>query len=159
MLDNSYIFDGTLPNTGAALTVTRDSTNVLDLLVSRDIGAGAGSYDQEVHVMVTTAFTAGGAATLNISLKGSLDNATYYDLLDSPQYALADLVVGARIFRYEVPVIQLKMPVGDDPPRYLKLVYTVGTGPFTAGALFSYLAPERQEYLTYPRNYSIGSNP
>jgi hypothetical protein len=159
MLDGGYgIFDGTLnPSAGAALTVSRVSTNVLDLMVGRDIGAGL-AYDQELHMDVMAAFTAAGAATLQASIQGSGDNVTFFDLLFSPVYAVANLVVGSRIFGFAVPIAQLNMP-GLPPaqptlPRYLRLSYVVSTGPFTAGSILAYLNVDREERLIYPKNYN-----
>lgn len=158
MLDGGYgIFDGTLnPSAGAALTVSRVSTNVLDLLAGRDIGAGI-AYDQELHADITTTFTAGGGATLQMSIQGSIDNATFFDLLFSPVYAVANLVQGVRIFGYAVPIAQLNMPglppAQSTPPRYLRLNYTVSTGPFLTGNILAYLNVDREERLIYPKNY------
>lgn len=157
MLDASNIFDGTLnPSTGVAITASAVSTNVLDLLSGTDIGSGL-AYDQEVHVDCITTFTAAGAATLQISLQGSIDNASFFDLIFSPVYAKANLVAGQPIFRYAVPPDQLNMP-GVPPAqptliRYLRLNYVVSTGPFTAGSVMSYLSVDREERLIFPKNF------
>jgi hypothetical protein len=154
MLDATLIFDGTLPATGAALTVTRASTNVLDSLVARDMSNG--EPDIEVLVKVTTAFTAAGAATLQIAFQGSADNITFHDLLLSPVIPVASLIVGAKIMRYKWPYDQ-QLNTGVLPDRYYRLNYTVATGPFTAGAIMAYAAADRENFVVYPRNFNVGA--
>lgn len=155
MLDANLIFDGTVgPAAGAALTTSRASQNVLDMLTNRDIGAGLGQM-LDLHVNVLQAFTAGGAATLQIAYQTSADNSTFVDIMLSPIYAVASLVLGAPIFRYRVPSFQLQDT--GSPNRYHRLNYTVGTGPFTAGQVFSYLTGggDRQVTDVYPRGFTI----
>lgn len=147
MLDANNLFE---PVTGTAITASADSTNTLDMLVNRDVGAGA---MLEIHVQTLQAFTAAGAATLQISLQGSTDNATFNDILVSPVYPKASLVAGIGLFRYTFPVYQLNETA---PGRYYKLRYTVATGPFTAGKLTAYLTGmfDRNVFYAYPRNFA-----
>lgn len=154
MIDLNLIFDGTPPATGAAITVTRASTNVLDMLANRDIGAGD---ELELHVQVQTAFTAAGAATLQIAYQTSVDNVTFVDIMLSPVIPVASLIVGARLFRYKVPPFQL-LDTGT-PNRYHRLNYTVATGPMTAGAVFAYMTGggDRQVTNNYPPGYTVGA--
>lgn len=160
MIDASLIFDGTIASTGtgvptgAAITVTRVSGNVLDMLANRDVGAGD---ELELHVIVTTAFTAAGAATLQVAYQTSADNITFVDVLLSPIIPVASLVVGAPVFRVKVPTFQL-LDTGT-PNRYLGLNYTVATGPMTAGKVFSYLTGggDRQVFIPYGPSYSVGA--
>lgn len=160
MIDANLVFDGTLSTTGTggptgvALTVSRASTNVLDFLSARDVGV---MYDLDVHILVSTAFTAAGAATLQVAYQTSADNATFVDVLLSPLIPVANMVVGAQIFRVPVPLQQL-LDTGT-PNRYHRLNYTVATGPFTAGAVIAYVSggEDRGAFSAYPANYSIGA--
>lgn len=154
MIDANLIFDGTLPNTGVAITATAASTNVLDFLVARDISNA--DPDLEVRVEVMAAFTAAGAATLQIALQGSADNATFYDLILSPVMTKANLIVGAKVFRTKIPYDNLNN-TAIVPARYYRLNYTVATGPFTAGTVFSYLSADRPNTPVYPRNFNVGA--
>lgn len=151
MLDTNLLFE---PVLGTAVTVTAASTNVIDMLSARDVGAGD---DLEAHVAVLTAFTAAGAATMQIAYQTSPDNITFVNVLLSPVIPVASLVVGAPIFRYKVPVFQV-LDTGT-PNRYHRLNYTIATGPMTAGVLTAYMTGggDRQVFNAYPRGYNIGA--
>lgn len=159
MIDANLVFDGTLLTTGTggptgvAITATRASTNVIDFLTARDVGV---NMDLDAHVFITSAFLAAGAATLQISYQTSSDNVTFVDVLFSPVYAKAALVVGASIFRYPVPLNQLNDT--GQPNQYHRLNYIVTTGPFTAGAVISYISGDHDRNNTpiYGPNYSVG---
>lgn len=161
MIDATQIFDGTLPNTGAAITVTRVSTNVLDMLTSRDIGNANRVY---CTVRVLTTFTAAGAATLQIAYQVSnTEGSGYVDLILSPVIAVANLVAGTK-YGFVVPRNQFNNAttgVLAAPGRYHGLNYTVATGPMTAGAVFAYLTSEPDDdcYYSYPENYSVYVDP
>lgn len=125
-LDKNLEFDPA----NTAITVTADSTNKLDMGAARDMGsAPEGVGTLELAVYVQQAFAAAGAATLNIAVHGSdAESGTYTCLAESGPIPKASLVLGARfdlVFPSQVP--------GAVIPRYYKLVYTVATGPFTAG--------------------------
>lgn len=161
MIDATQIFDGTLPNTGTAITVTRVSTNVLDMLTSRDIGNGNRVY---CTIRVLTTFTAAGAATLDIAYQVSnTEGAGYVDLIQSPTIAVANLVAGTK-YGFVVPRNQFNNATAGvlaAPGQYHRLNYTVGTGPMTAGAVMAYLsaAPDDDCYYSYPKNYTVYVDP
>lgn len=161
MLDATQLFDGTISAAGVpagiAITSTRVSTNVLDLLVGRDLGA---DEPIGIHVDVTTAFTTTNSATLTIDFE-VCDTAggSYLALTYSPVIPVAQLIIGAPIFRVALPVNQvLNATAGilKAPGRYIRLNYAVGTGVFSAGAVFSYISPrqDRNTYYSYPNNYT-----
>ncbi len=80
MIDITQVFDGTPPTTGVALTVTRPSTNVLDMLVSRDIGNGNAVY---CNVLFPVALATG--TSLQIAYQTSnTEGSGYVDLILSP---------------------------------------------------------------------------
>lgn len=157
MLDSQLIFDGTLnPVAGAAITTTRDSTNVIDMLVSRDMGAGS---LLGLHVQVMQNFATLTSLTVDFQASPTSPSSGFVSILKSNVYPVAQLVVGTPIFRYDWPLNQLlnaTAGVLKAPGRYYKLVYTVAGSDATAGSVFAYLAPaqDRQEYWTYPENYA-----
>lgn len=126
------IFDQTnLLSDRQAITVTAASTNVIDLgpidgRVVRDIGKGK---PIPLLIQVVEDFDAAGAATLTIALQvDSVENfASPKTVWTSGALALADLVAGKV-------VVPEYVPRGTDE-RYLRLNYTVGTGPMTDGAV------------------------
>ncbi|GAL57163.1 hypothetical protein EV102420_06_00370 [Pseudescherichia vulneris NBRC 102420] len=112
-----------------AVTASAASTDVIDLGpidgTVRDIGVGE---PLEWFVSADTTATAAGAATVNVNLQTSADNSTWVTLASSGDLALSALTAGKRIVSQKVPQGVL---------RYLRLNYTVGTGPLTAGAFTS----------------------
>ncbi|MWF13616.1 Bbp16 family capsid cement protein [Escherichia coli] len=112
-----------------AVTATAPSTDVIDLGpidgTVRDIGVGE---PLEWIVNVDTTATAAGASTVNVNLQTSPDNSTWTTIASSGDLALAALTAGKRIVSQKVP---------QGVQRYLRLNYTVGTGPLTAGSFTS----------------------
>lgn len=107
-----------------AVTVTAPSTNVVDQLAKGD----AQYMGAQFQALVDTAFTAGGAATLTIALQDSADNSSFADVLVSPAIAVASLIAGYVAFQGTIPM---------GVRRYLRINYTVATGPMTAGKIDS----------------------
>jgi len=120
-----------------AITASAPSTNVIDLgktgtayghaaAVKRDIGPGSAI---PLRAQVTEAFTAGGAATLQVQLEVSATEnfAAPKVVWQTPAIALADLKPG-KVF---VPEYITR---GTDE-RYFRLNYVVASGPMTAGKI------------------------
>ncbi|MFZ5692450.1 MAG: Bbp16 family capsid cement protein [Pseudomonadota bacterium] len=126
------IFDRqSLLSDAQAITATAASTNVIDLGpiasgIVRDIGKGK---QIPLLIQVIEAFTAAGAATLTVTLEvDSVENfASPKTVWTSPAIGKADLVPGKVI-------IPEYVPRGTDE-RYMRLNYTVATGPMTAGKI------------------------
>lgn len=137
----------TLFSEAQAVTASAASTDVLDLGpikgTVRDIGVG---YPIEFMVQVSTTATAAGAATVNFQLQTSADNSTYTTIYDSGALALTALVAGKR------PVVA-KVPQG--VKRYLRVNYSVGTGPLTAGAFTAGLLLDVDANYPYPSNFTV----
>lgn len=124
------IFDQqTLLSDAQAITVTAASTNIIDLGpiktgIVRDIGKGR---QIPLLIQVVEAFTAAGAATLTVALQVDDNEAfgTPKTVWTSEAFALAALKPGKV-------VIPEYIPRGTDE-RYMRVNYTVATGPMTAG--------------------------
>ncbi len=117
---------------GQTITSTAASTNIVDL------GAGdAGISSLDLLVLVDQTFTAAGAAVLSVSLQTAANTAfaNLVTLLTVPSQTLAALTKGKEICK-------LKLPGGCQ--RYLRLYYSVGTGPMTAGKISAGLLLDRQ---------------
>jgi len=125
-----------------AVTNTAASTDVIDLGPidgpRRDIGVG---YPLELFVNVNTTAAAAGAATVNIALQTSPDNSTWTTLATSGDLALSALTAGKRVFSQKVP---------QGVQRYLRMNYTVGTGPLTAGAFTAGINLDVDNNSPYP---------
>lgn len=133
----------------AAITVTRNSTNVIDLLAAnQDIGRGEPLF---VVVVVTTAFTTGDAAVLQVALvtddNAALSSATV--LQDQPAViAAATLVQGYRLnMRIQPKTME----------RYLGLIYTVTVGSFTAGKVSAGIVHDTDDWKSYPSGFTVAA--
>lgn len=150
-LDKSLQFDPS----GTAITATAPSTNVLDMLAKRDMGVGKAFEGHEACLNVGAAFTAVGAATLTVQLQGSVDNAAWTTLVQTDAIPKDNLVAGAKI---KVPLPSKEAaPHIAGIPRYYRLNYVVGTGPFTAGTIQADLVPvtQQQEGSGYPSGFAV----
>lgn len=132
-----------------AVTVTALSTNVIDTLpmtgnpnATQDLSANGG-VGPFVMFSVPTAFTAGGAATLTITIESD----STANLATSPtvHWTSADIPVASLIAGYQFFV---PLPIGQ-VERYLGVRYTVGTGPMTAGAIDAAVVRDIQTWRSY----------
>ena len=127
-----------------AVTTNAATTDYIDLGVARDIGNGE---RPEILVLCTQDVTAAGAATVTVALQSD-DNSSFstpINLVLSDAIPKASLVAGAQVLRVAVPY---------GTERYLRLFYTVGTGPLTAGKFTSGLVPLRQANVAYASGYT-----
>ena len=126
ILDNQTLFSDQ-----QAITVTTVSTNTIDLGpinadVVRDVGNGK---PVPIVILVTENFAAAGAAVLTVTLQSD-DNSSFTSpktVSTVPGAAVADLRAGKAI-------TMDYLPRGTNE-RYLRLNYTVVTGPMTAGRI------------------------
>lgn len=126
-----------------AVTASAASTDYIDLGVLRDIGNGE---RPEILVLCTQDVTAAGAATVTVALQTD-DNSSFstpVNLVLSDAIPKASLVAGTEILRVAVPY---------GTERYLRLFFTVGTGPLTAGKFTSGLVAQRQANIAYASGY------
>lgn len=124
--------------TGQAVTATANSTNVVDLSLARDVGEGEDLY---VQFTVGTAFTAAGSATLTptivVSAADSLTTPT--TIATAGTIAVATLVAGYSF------AVRLNPQIASLGLRYLGAIYTVATGPMTAGTITADIVTEIQD--------------
>jgi hypothetical protein len=168
------ILDGALQFSNAqALALAAgsyDSTNTLDLGVvsgvpssasgggARDLGIGDDPA-MKLLVQVSTAFTSAGAATLQVAVEGAPDNGsgapgTFNIMAQSDVFAKTLLIAGARLLDIDMPRPQPAQPL----PRFIKLVYIIGTATTTAGNITAYLVLDRHD-LPEQSNAVLGGYP
>ena len=136
-LHQDQIFDDNV-----AITVTRDGTNKLMIAGASGVGTFNNNEldgnDLNVNVDITQVFA--GGTSLQVSIFGSADDATYdtVPLIQSGVIPLARLTLGNRI---QIP-LPSKIPTGFTIPKYIKVTYTV-VGTMTTGKVVSYLMATR----------------
>jgi len=131
--------------TDQVVTTTAASTDIVDLGAARDMGNGE---PMELVVLVTQSVTAAGAATVTFALETD-DNAGFSSaavLANSGAIGKAALTAGTEVLRAKVPL---------DAERYLRINYTVATGPLTAGTFTAFLAHDRQASKAYASGFSV----
>lgn len=135
-----------------AVTASAASTDIIDLGPLsggndvRDIGPG---YPIEFMAHVATTATAAGDATVTISLQTSKtsDFASATTLLQTGAIPVASLKAG---YKYVAVV-----PHGTQ--RYLRVNYTVGTGPLTAGAFTAGLLLDADAQRNYASGFKVAN--
>lgn len=123
-----------------------------------DMGIGGGETRPHVRVQVTTAFTTGTSATLNIALQSAPDNGsnapgTWTTCNETGPLAASALTVGTAInldFGPRAPGAAL--------PRFYRLLYQLpGSTSFTAGAVVAGVVVNNDSSTTigqYPVNFT-----
>lgn len=122
-----------------AITASAVSTDVIDLGPPMWTGSSGNDRDIDVIAVVETAFTAAGAATLEIQIQSAQDGAFTTNVLthsSTGAIALAKLGVPGRLSQ------SLEIPA--DSQRYVRANYVVATGPMTAGAITVGVTASRQ---------------
>jgi hypothetical protein len=112
--------------------------------------------------IVNTAFTSGGSTTLQVSWLGSSDSSTFNTYVQGPAVAKADLTVGQQIALWPWPARSVLtgsgFGTGNVPfPRYFKLTYTVASGPFGGGKIFSAIILDRFAPIYYQPGFTVGT--
>ncbi|KKN72131.1 hypothetical protein LCGC14_0414170 [marine sediment metagenome] len=130
-----------------AITITAASTNLIDLgtpgtpiraaqALTPDLGAGV---LKPILVQVTTAFTAAGAGTLTVALQ--MDTTAAFGsptaLWTSAAIGKATLVAGYKFLISNIPIGTLE--------QFIRLNYTVATGPMTAGNIVAGIVAARNQ--------------
>jgi hypothetical protein len=119
-----------------AITATAVGANVIDTGVADSmIGDGAPVY---LNCVVDTAFTGQGTTTLQVAVQDSADDSAYDDVVISNAVDEADLVAGKCVLKVALP---------NGLRRYIRLNYTVGSGPFTAGKVNAFLSMAAEQDL------------
>ncbi len=124
------------------------STNIIDLGIARDIG-GAVTDQLMLLCEVTTAFTSGGGATLQVQFQTAPDNGsgspgTWSTLAQSDLIPVASLVQGYKFLPGELP---------GGTQRFVRLNYVIGTAAMTGGVLRGALVPSLDQQPAYARAY------
>ena len=122
--------------------------NVVDLGAARDIGAPNNIW---LVLVVSTAVTSGGAATITFELVSDAQAAIAVDgsatlHLASAAIPKASLTAGKTVFKIPLP------PETDvlTYERYLGVIANVGTAALTAGAVSAFLTMQPPMQKTYP---------
>lgn len=123
---------------GQAVTATAASTDVIDFgQKNPDLGATNRGF---MVVTCGTTAAAAGAATVTFSIQDSADGTTFADVISSAAVPVASLVAGYQNV--------LAMPT--QHRRYVRLNYTVATGPLTAGKFSAQVVAGYQQNVPKP---------
>jgi hypothetical protein len=160
ILDRSLCFDGGATGAFTAITTTRDSTDIVDVGISgqignaRDVAVGA-----DIYLLVLSNRLFAGGTSVQVNFQGAPDNGsgaegTYVTYASSPVITLAQMnAAPGLIFPIQLP----RPPYGGLAlPRFYKLNYAV-VGTFTAGAVLAYLLLNRDDVVYYPSAINVAN--
>lgn len=143
IIDKTACFaEATLLHTGGAGTYIIGDW--IDLRNVRDIGQGGDLY---LVILVDTAATSGGAATLQLSLVSNgatpLVTAGATVHAATPVFPLAQLTAGKSLLVVRLPL------EGNAYQRYLGIMQTTGVAAFTGGRVDAFLTPTPAAWKAY----------
>ena len=160
ILDRNMMFDGGATGTFAAITVTRDSTDIIDVGIAGQIGNARDlAVGSNLYLLVISNRAFAGGTSVQISFQGAPDNGsgaegTYVTYAQTPAITLAQLnTAPGMLFPIQLP----RPPHGGLAlPRFYKLVYTV-VGAFTLGAVMAGLVLNRDDVNYYPSGLNVAN--
>ena len=118
-----------------AVTATAPSTDVID---TKQLRPNLGMSELELVVTLAETATAAGAATVAVTLQDSADNSAWRDIA-SKVLPLADMKAGASHV----------LGIPSQTQRYLRVNYTVATGPLTAGKFNAAIVNKAQAWMAH----------
>ena len=125
------------------VTATAASTDVIDY---GQANPNSGLNDNVVMaITVDEAAAAAGAATVTFSVQDSADNSTFADVYATAAIGKATLVAGYQIL----------IPMPYKHRRYVRVNYTVATGPLTTGKFSAQVVTGVQQNVAYPDSPKI----
>lgn len=147
-LDKTTEFSDSQAVTATAVSTNSIDTNPSGTNATQDIGAGE---DTTLVLQVDTAATAGGAATVTVTLESdtapdlSSGSSTVHVTLGP--FSLAQMAAKTTLAKVRLPSGAYK--------RYLGVRYTVATGPLTAGAFSAFIVKDAQANAIYKSGFSV----
>jgi len=126
-----------------AVTATAASNDNIDFGQANP-NTGLTDHANMVINVAETALAAG-AATVTFSVQDSADNSTFADVAATAAIGKAALVAGA----------QFVIPMPTRHRRYVRVNYTVGAGPLTAGKFSAQVVAGIQQNTAYPDSAKI----
>ena len=118
-----------------AVTTTAPSTDVID---TNQVRSNLGLSELELVVTLAETATAAGAATVTVTLQDSANNSVWRDIA-SKVLAIADMKAGASHV----------LGIPHQTQRYLRVNYTVATGPLTAGKFNAAIVNKAQAWVAH----------
>ena len=142
------------PSTLQAVTATAVSTDSIDTgLPNRNLASG---HDFIMTAQVGTAFTAAGAATMQIEVISADDAALTVNV--TSHYITAAIPKATLVAGYRVAMTVPSDAGGVKFRQYVGTRYTVATGPMTAGTISSFLEATALAYFQYADQIKAVSN-
>lgn len=125
-------------SSGQAVTVTAPSTDIIDF---GQAAPNTGLHDRlDMVVTVGAAAAAAGAATVAIAIQDSANGTTFADVITSGALPVANLGAGAQVI----------LPMPAIHRRYVRVNYTVASGPLTAGTFSAQVVEGVQANTPHP---------
>jgi hypothetical protein len=125
------------------VTASAASTDVIDF---GQVNPNSGlNQNTTVAITVDEAAAAAGAATVAFSVQDSADNSTFADVAVTAPIGKAALPLGAQVL----------IPMPAQHRRYVRVYYTVATGPLTTGKFSAQVVTGVQANRAYPDSPKI----
>lgn len=125
------------------VTATAASTDVIDF---GQVNPNSGlNQNTSIAITVDEVAAAAGAATVTFAVQDSADNSSFADVASTVAIGKATLVAGYQIL----------IPMPYKHRRYVRVNYTVATGPLTAGKFSAQVVTGVQQNVAYPDSPKI----